>query len=71
MEQPFKNDKPDFSLLSGIIQRSTQVPYEQFQQELNDWFKSGLAEKYPNLESSNGEDFADEVIKLGNKILKY
>jgi hypothetical protein len=71
MDQPFENDKPDFSLLSGIIQRSTQVPHEQFQQELNDWFKSSLTEKYPNLESSNGEDFVDEVIKLGNKILKY
>jgi len=70
MEKLFENDKPDFSLLSGIVQRSTQVTYEQFQQELNDWFKSGLAEKYPNFESSNGKSFADELIKLGNKILE-
>ncbi len=70
MKKLFKNDKADFSLLSGIIQRSTQVPYEQFQMELNDWFKSRHAEKHPDLGASNGKSFADEVIKLGNKILE-
>ena len=42
--------KPDsnplnFGTLSEIMERFSQIPYEQFQQELNDWFMNGLKEK--------------------------
>ena len=36
---------PDFSTLAGIMERFFQIPYEQFQQELNDWFYASLSEK--------------------------
>jgi hypothetical protein len=39
------NDKPDFGTLTGIMERFAQIPYEQFQQELHDWFYTSLSEK--------------------------
>jgi len=48
---------PEFSSLTEIMERFNTVPYDQFQQELNDWFKRNLAksqraESLQNLESS-------------------
>jgi hypothetical protein len=45
--EEFKPDgKPlNFGSLSGIMERFGRVPYEQFQQELNDWFTNNLREK--------------------------
>lgn len=40
-----QNDQPDFGTLTGIMERFAQIPYEQFQQELHDWFYSSLSEK--------------------------
>ncbi|GAB3921806.1 hypothetical protein [Mucilaginibacter myungsuensis] len=40
-----KNNKPDFGTLTGIMERFAQIPYEQFQQELHDWFYHSLSEK--------------------------
>jgi hypothetical protein len=45
------NNPPKFGSLTKIMERFGQVPYEQFQQELNDWFIAGLKE--------NGMDMAD------------
>ena len=39
------NDTPDFGTLTGIMERFAQIPYEQFQQELHDWFYTSLSEK--------------------------
>jgi len=39
-----QNDQPDFGTLTGIMERFAQIPYEQFQQELNDWFYTSLSE---------------------------
>jgi hypothetical protein len=39
------NDQPDFGSLTGIMERFAQIPYEQFQQELHDWFYTSLSEK--------------------------
>ncbi|MVN91484.1 hypothetical protein [Mucilaginibacter aquatilis] len=38
-------DKPDFGTLTGIMERFAQIPYEQFQQELDAWFYTSLSEK--------------------------
>ena len=40
-----QNSTPDFGTLTGIMERFAQVPYEQFQRELNDWFYGSLSEK--------------------------
>jgi hypothetical protein len=40
-----QSHKPDFGTLTGIMERFAQVPYEQFQQELHEWFYTSLAEK--------------------------
>jgi len=39
------NDQPDFGTLTGIMERFAQIPYEQFQQELHNWFYNSLSEK--------------------------
>ncbi|WP_179412695.1 hypothetical protein HDF19_12910 [Mucilaginibacter sp. E4BP6] len=51
--EELKSDKSpvDFSSLTEIMERFQSVPYEQFQQELENWFKKSLAEK--------GVSFAD------------
>jgi hypothetical protein len=40
-----QNDQPDFGTLTGIMERFAQIPYEHFQQELDDWFYTSLSEK--------------------------
>lgn len=45
MENLKPNDQPDFGTLTGIMERFAQIPYEQFQQELHDWFYASLSEK--------------------------
>jgi hypothetical protein len=50
-------EMPEFSSLTEIMKRFNTVPYDQFQQELNDWFKRNLAktqsaESLQKLESS-------------------
>jgi hypothetical protein len=44
------NSTPDFGSLTGIMERFAQIPYEQFQQELHDWFYNSLSEKGIDLE---------------------
>ena len=39
------NNMPDFGTLTGIMERLAQIPYEQFQQEIHDWFYNSLSEK--------------------------
>jgi hypothetical protein len=39
------NNQPDFSSLTGIMNHFYNVPFEQFQKELNDWFTKALLEK--------------------------
>ena len=51
------SEMPEFSSLTEIMERFNTVPYDQFQQELNDWFKRNLVksqgvEALQNLESS-------------------
>ena len=50
-------EMPEFSSLTEIMERFNNVPYDQFQLELNDWFKRNLvksqgAEALQNLEHS-------------------
>lgn len=38
-------NQPDFSSLAGMMEHFHSVPFEQFQQDLNDWFSKALLEK--------------------------
>ncbi|MCD8739062.1 hypothetical protein LT679_00485 [Mucilaginibacter roseus] len=57
-------DKPDFGTLTGIMERFAQIPYEQFQQELNDWFYTSLSEKGIDLQQlqQNGLAHLPELV---------
>jgi hypothetical protein len=52
------SDKPEFGSLTGIIERFAQIPYEQFQQELHDWFYNSLSEKGIDLQQSQDKRLA-------------
>ena len=48
---------PEFSSLTEIMERFNTVPYDQFQRELDEWFKRNLAktqggDSLQNLENS-------------------
>ncbi|MDN3584563.1 hypothetical protein [Mucilaginibacter flavus] len=40
-----KKKQLDFGSMTEIMERFYQVPFEQFQQELDDWFTKALLEK--------------------------
>jgi hypothetical protein len=48
--------QPDFSTLSGIMEHFFRVPFDQFQQELNEWFYKSLNEKGIDLRKLNETD---------------
>jgi hypothetical protein len=54
-----KPNSPDFSTLTGIMERFYRVPYEQFQRELNDWFTGNLLEKGLDLNTLQQNGFPD------------
>lgn len=50
-------EMPEFSSLTEIMERFNTVPYDQFQRELDEWFKRNLAktqggDSLQNLENS-------------------
>jgi hypothetical protein len=53
------NSTPDFGNLTGIMERFAQIPYEQFQQELHDWFYNSLSEKGIDLRQLQDKGFAN------------
>lgn len=53
--------KPDFNSLTEIVERFYAIPYDQFQQELNDWFYSRLSP-----EQCAGELQNPETPSIGN-----
>jgi hypothetical protein len=53
-----QNDQPDFGTLTGIMERFAQIPYEQFQQELHDWFYTSLSEKGIDLQQLQDKGLA-------------
>ncbi|EHQ24757.1 hypothetical protein Mucpa_0565 [Mucilaginibacter paludis DSM 18603] len=66
MEEAEKSnpESPDFSTLTGIMERFHRVPYEQFQKELNDWFTGNLREQGIDLNTLQ----EDGIIGLPNLI---
>lgn len=50
-------ESPDFSTLTGIMERFRRVPYEQFQKELNEWFTNSLLEKGMDLNALQQNGF--------------
>ena len=52
------NSKPDFGTLTGIMERFAQIPYEQFQLELHDWFYNSLSEKGIDLQQLQDKGLA-------------
>ncbi len=53
------DDQPDFGTLTGIMERFAQIPYEQFQQELHDWFYRSLSEKGIDVQQLQGNGLAN------------
>jgi len=51
------NSTPDFSTIIEIMERFAQIPYEQFQQELHDWFYNSLSEKGIDLQQLQDKGF--------------
>ena len=49
------NTPPDFGTLAEIMERFREVPYEQFQKELQAWFEQGL-----KAQGRNTSNLADE-----------
>ena len=46
-------EMPEFNSLTEIMERFNAVPYDQFQQELNDWFNRNLAKSQNGSELQN------------------
>ena len=74
MEESKNSIKPDFSTLTGIMEYFHKVPFEQFKKELNEWFKSELAEKNKLSKSAgvntlpdNFEGFIESIFKLAEE----
>jgi hypothetical protein len=65
-----KSSQPDFSSLTGIMEHFYNVPFEHFQQELNDWFTKALLEKGIDPENIqiNGVSNLSSVPDLVSKI---
>lgn len=53
------NTPPKFGSLAEIMERFGQVPYEQFQKELNDWFVAGLKENGMNVTDLEKQGYPD------------
>ena len=53
------NSTPDFSTIIEIMERFAQIPYEQFQQELHDWFYNSLSEKGIDLQQLQDKGLAN------------
>lgn len=51
-------EMPEFSSLTEIMERFNTVPYDQFQQELNEWF-------YRNLANSQNADALQDLENSG------
>lgn len=47
---------PEFSSLTEIMERFNNVPYDQFKQELNDWFYRNLAQSQEGSNLQNSEN---------------
>ncbi|MBW4888941.1 hypothetical protein KXQ82_04415 [Mucilaginibacter sp. HMF5004] len=64
-------DKPDFSTLTGIMTRFAQVPYGQFQKELDEWFADGLGQqsiKYTEFDAMGKENLPSLLSDLVTSI---
>ena len=53
-----QQQQPDFGTLTGMMERYAQVPYEQFQRELHDWFYNSLSEKGIDLQQLQDKGLA-------------
>jgi len=70
---PRDSEEVAFGTLTDIMDRFQQVPFEQFQKELNDWFKRSYAAANKSdtaTGSSNPDSFPDKVIEIGNAIFE-
>jgi hypothetical protein len=63
-------NQPDFSSLTGIMEHFYNVPFDQFQLDLNDWFSKALLEKGIDPENIqvNGTANLSSILDLVSKI---
>lgn len=71
METKTHTPQPDFSSLTAIMKRFNEVPYSQFQTELNDYFDrnfSSAAEKLEPEQQASALEFKRNIMQLANDL---
>lgn len=71
METKTHPQQPDFSSLSAIMKRFNEVPYTQFQKELNDYFDRNFtseAEKLDPEKQAAALEFKKSIMQLANDL---
>ena len=71
METKRHSDKPDFSSLTAVMKRFKEVPYSQFQKELNDFFDSNFnsaAEKLDPEQQAAALKFKNGIMQLASDL---
>jgi len=74
METRSKPTNPDFSTLTGIMDHFQKVPFEQFKNDLDNWFKTEWAERRQTSANSadcslpdNFEEFIKNIYMLAER----
>jgi hypothetical protein len=64
-----KDESPDFSTLTGIMDYFNKVPFETFKNALNEWFTRELPLRRPDLIKPNGEiDLPPDLFNFIDKL---
>ncbi|WP_183573863.1 hypothetical protein HDF18_08520 [Mucilaginibacter sp. X5P1] len=69
---PNSSESENFSTLTAIMNRFDQIPFDQFQRELNEWFLKTFKTTNPELAASpEGANLVQNVMSLGDEIFKW
>ena len=71
METKMHSQQPDFSSLTAVMKRFNEVPYNQFQNELNDFFDrnfTSAAEKLDPEQQAAALKFKNSIMQLANDL---
>ena len=71
MDPQTQTPDPDFTSLTGVMKRFYEVPYVQFQQELNEYFDKNFPcsqEELPPSQRQSMLKFKEQVMQLANDL---
>jgi hypothetical protein len=71
METKIHSQQPDFSSLTAVMKRFNEVPYSQFQKELNDFFDcnfTSAAEKLDAEQQAVALKFKNSIMQLATDL---